>query len=298
MSSRSRFAARAVLLGLMGVLSALVALPGAGQCFPEVGGTCAEAWPWLMPPDPIFEMSVESGAVRFTPLKSPFPIEVCEQHWDFGDGESSEEFSPAHVYAQPGTYVVTLSMIYSTPALPCTITQTTVLTFTGDEGCCESSFALEPGARYVLGAWVKEDLPGVVEYRNTGVDLFFEVGGGFVRAASEPFRPAGTVIDGWQRIEREFTVPTGATELRVDLVNDGPHDAFFDDIRFFPLEGNMKSFVYDPVTLRLMAELDERNYASFYEYDEEGALIRVKKETERGVFTIQESRSSTHKVDD
>jgi hypothetical protein len=44
-----------------------------------------------------------------------------------------------------------------------------------------------------------------------------------------------------------------------------------------------------------MAELDERNYATFYEYDEEGKLIRVKKETEKGVMTIQENRDNIKK---
>ncbi len=71
--------------------------------------------------------------------------------------------------------------------------------------------------------------------------------------------------------------------------------AYFDDIRIHPYNGNMKSFVYDPHTQRLMAELDENNYATFYEYDQEGGLIRVKKETEKGVYTIQETRSSSAK---
>ncbi len=57
----------------------------------------------------------------------------------------------------------------------------------------------------------------------------------------------------------------------------------------------MKSYVYDPVTLRLAAELDDNNYATFYQYDEEGKLIRIKKETERGVETIQESREAAYK---
>lgn len=69
--------------------------------------------------------------------------------------------------------------------------------------------------------------------------------------------------------------------------------AYFDDIRVHPYNGNMKSFVYDPKTQRLMAELDENNYATFYEYDQEGGLIRVKKETEKGIYTIQETRSSS-----
>jgi hypothetical protein len=65
----------------------------------------------------------------------------------------------------------------------------------------------------------------------------------------------------------------------------------FDDIRFEPFNSSMKSFVYDPATLRLMAELDENNYATFYEYDDDGTLSRVKKETQRGIQTIKETRS-------
>ena len=59
-----------------------------------------------------------------------------------------------------------------------------------------------------------------------------------------------------------------------------------------PKNSSFVTYVYDPLTLRLVAELDEHNYATIYEYDEEGALIRVKKETERGVQTIQESRNN------
>ena len=60
----------------------------------------------------------------------------------------------------------------------------------------------------------------------------------------------------------------------------------------------MMSYVYDPISLRLMAELDERNYATLYEYDEEGKLIRVKKETEKGIMTIQENRDNIIKRED
>ena len=77
--------------------------------------------------------------------------------------------------------------------------------------------------------------------------------------------------------------------------NSSSNECYFDDIRFYPYNGNMKSFVYDEDTQRLMAELDENNYATFYEYDLEGGLVRVKKETERGVFTIQETRSNNPK---
>ena len=108
---------------------------------------------------------------------------------------------------------------------------------------------------------------------------------------------AGAIIEGWQRIEKEFTIPVGATSISIAL-NNGLTDGkstFFDDIRIHNVKGNMKSFVYDPETQRLMAELDENNYATFYEYDNEGGLVRVKKETHRGVYTIQETRSSNAK---
>lgn len=70
----------------------------------------------------------------------------------------------------------------------------------------------------------------------------------------------------------------------------------FDDIRIHPFRSNMKSFVYNPSTQKLTAELDENNYSTQYEYDDEGILIRVKKETERGVMTIKETRNNQSKV--
>jgi hypothetical protein len=90
-------------------------------------------------------------------------------------------------------------------------------------------------------------------------------------------------------------VPANATTLSVILKSKGNTAVLFDDLRVHPFNANMKAFVYDPVSLRLMAELDENNYASFYEYDDDGTLVRLKKETERGVMTIKETRSSLAK---
>jgi hypothetical protein len=101
-------------------------------------------------------------------------------------------------------------------------------------------------------------------------------------------------FDGWQRIEGQFTIPGGASAIDIKL-ECSSGDCYFDDVRVFPVDGSMKSYVYDPITMRLVAELDERNYATLYEYDEEGKLIRVKKETEKGKMTIQENRNNTKK---
>ncbi len=71
---------------------------------------------------------------------------------------------------------------------------------------------------------------------------------------------------------------------------------YFDDIRIQPFNANMKSYVYDPINLRLVAELDPNNYATFYEYDAEGTLIRTKAETQEGIKTVNETRSAKQKT--
>lgn len=86
--------------------------------------------------------------------------------------------------------------------------------------------------------------------------------------------------------------PAGATSVLLKMNATGGSKMYYDDLRIQPYNSGLKSFVYDPVSLKLMAELDENNYATFYEYDDDGTLIRVKKETERGVQTIKETRSA------
>jgi len=158
---------------------------------------------------------------------------------------------------------------------------------------CANSFAPIPGKNYVLSAWVKEgNNPGALKYENAKITLVFK---GIAPDQSVEAIPTGEIIDGWQRIEKEFTVPLSTAKIAIQLKNLGSGDVYFDDVRVHPFDANMKSFVYDPVTLRLAAELDERNYATFYEYNEEGALVRVKKETAKGVMTIKESRNATRK---
>jgi YD repeat-containing protein len=82
------------------------------------------------------------------------------------------------------------------------------------------------------------------------------------------------------------------TALTINVTGAG---VLVDDLRIHPFDGHMKTYAYDDKNLRLMAEMDENNFATFYEYDDEGNLVRVKKETERGIMTIKESRSSYRK---
>ncbi|SFH37158.1 carbohydrate binding domain-containing protein [Pedobacter insulae] len=109
------------------------------------------------------------------------------------------------------------------------------------------------------------------------------------------FKASGPIIEGWQRIEATITIPSDAEYMNVSIENTGSYNAYLDDIRIHPFESNMKTYVYHPVLLKVMAILDENNFATFYEYDKEGKLIRIKKETVKGIMTIQESRNGIQK---
>jgi hypothetical protein len=136
----------------------------------------------------------------------------------------------------------------------------------------------------VLSFWVKDGDP-----RNPSTTVQANING--VSLVSNLSK--WPIVEGWKRIEAVFTVPSIATSFTLQLQSSGV--SYFDDIRIHPFDGQMKSFAYDPSSQRLMAELDENNFATFYEYDDEGILIRVKKETERGIMTIKETRSSYRK---
>jgi hypothetical protein len=160
------------------------------------------------------------------------------------------------------------------------------------------SFKPEPGKEYVLSAWVKEESNEQVKtYVNPLIKIKFYNNKEALdipahKIDSLSIKGSGDIIDGWQRVVKKFKIPNNTITLGIELENLSPSiPVYFDDIRIHPLQGSVKSFVYDPETFKLMSELDENNYSTFYEYDNEGGLVRVKKETAKGIKTIQETRS-------
>lgn len=99
------------------------------------------------------------------------------------------------------------------------------------------------------------------------------------------------IIEGWQLVEKEMQISTNANSIDLEL----PAGFYIDDLRIYPFESQMKSYVYNSINQRLIASLDENNFATFFEYDEEGNLVRTKKETERGIITLSENRQSHSK---
>ena len=152
----------------------------------------------------------------------------------------------------------------------------------------------------MLSAWVKEEqFVQVKTYENPVINLVFyndkkAEDKDIYIISTLTVEPTGDIIDGWQRMVSHFTIPANTITVGIELENKSNSiPVYFDDVRIHPVQGSLKTFVYDPETFKLMSELDENNYSTFYEYDNEGGLVRVKKETAKGVKTIQETRSGT-----
>ncbi len=182
--------------------------------------------------------------------------------------------------------------IIFTLVLVCTIS----LAFgqTRREECNCVRLTLDPDETYILNAWAMEETSSqVISYGGPAIVVKF-YDDQLALISTQQFTTSGPIIEGWQKIAGKLDVPVDYAVVEFELQsNSFGNDSYFDDIRIHPLNSNFKSFTYDPVTFRLMAEMDENNYATFYEYDKEGGLVRIKKETEDGVYTIQETRSKT-----
>ncbi len=151
----------------------------------------------------------------------------------------------------------------------------------------QRSMQLIPGKEYIISAWVHRPNVNQASFADGSLGLQVEMSG----TAPVFFSPKGAVVEGWQRIEGRFTYQENYKNYWVLSFKVGTSAASFDDLRVYPLSGNMQTYVYDPVNYRLKALLDNNNFASLYHYDEEGNLFLVKKETERGIKTIQASKN-------
>lgn len=89
-------------------------------------------------------------------------------------------------------------------------------------------------------------------------------------------------IGQWKLLTVEIKVPanytsTGGTTNKltayVDVQTSGT--AYFDDFQLHPVESNVASKVYDPLTGRVTADIDGSGFAKKYEYDAAGRVINT-----------------------
>lgn len=160
-------------------------------------------------------------------------------------------------------------------------------------------FRPELKKKIVIGGWVKgmyNNINSVNTYDSAYMRVKCYNHDKTITLLDVKIKAKGSIIDGWQRMEGIITIPDSSAFLDISLENIGTARSYFDDIRIHPFVSNIKTFVYNPVLLKVMATLDENNFATYYEYDGEGKLVRIKRETNRGVMTIQESRRGINKT--
>jgi hypothetical protein len=150
-------------------------------------------------------------------------------------------------------------------------------------GLYPNGFEAYPNKKYLFNAWVNDGHPN-----DKSIRLGLKINGNIVPLMCK------AVVEGWKLLEGTMDLSTlgSAVALNVTMIPQSGTTLYVDDIRMHPFNAQLKSYAYDDKTMRLMAEIDENGFATFYEYDDEGLLVRVKKETEKGIMTLKETRST------
>jgi hypothetical protein len=68
---------------------------------------------------------------------------------------------------------------------------------------------------------------------------------------------------------------------------------WIDDVRIQPTDAQAVTYVYDPYTFRLLTSFDDQHFGLYYQYNQEGQLVRKQVETEKGLKTVQETQYHT-----
>ena len=102
-----------------------------------------------------------------------------------------------------------------------------------------------------------------------------------------------TQVGDWTLYSAE-SVPSQATNHGITLeFHQFGEDIYVDDVKVQPRDAAMAGYVYDRTSLRLIATLDDQNFATYYQYNGDGKLIRQMIETERGLRTLKEQQYHT-----
>ncbi len=203
------------------------------------------------------------------------------------EGEISKEYAHTGKYSLRVNLDEQVSLATSLSSCSTSTPQTDSTQYVWDNCNCVGKFNPKTG-KYIFSAWLKQGNDMLdTSYLDAGVEIKLHTSSG---SSTVLLKADGPIVEGWQRVYGEFEIASNVISVDITLISSTEVDTWFDDIRIHPFNGNMKTYAYDQITLRLLAELDDNNFATIYEYDEEGALVRVKKETIQGIKTLKEVR--------
>ncbi len=152
-------------------------------------------------------------------------------------------------------------------------------------------FFPESDKDYLVSMWVKQS------YKNQFEFNILDQNGNPITLTQEGTK---STVDGWKKLTYKFTLGLNQSIGTILFKNNAPLNnklkyCYLDDIRIAPIKSAMKCYVYDLYNFKIMATLDDNNFATYFEYDEEGDLVRHKVETEKGIMTVDENRKNTRR---
>lgn len=222
---------------------------------------------------------LETGFDGFEDYGTSYP----ESGWGHGHllfkTGSSTYPSNSTAFAHTGTHSLEIGTTAAEFTAPAAVT-----TYDPDQ----LTFTPFAGKEYYASFWVKHATD-----KTTGfTTAYVKVNGTTVSTVTTS--KDDIIIEGWHQVTLRIPALTSGDILKIGAYSNDPSSGniYLDDFRIQPFTSAIKTFVYDPSTLWLVAELDNQNFATFYNYDEEGSLVQVKKETTSGIITLRTSRSN------
>lgn len=164
------------------------------------------------------------------------------------------------------------------------------------------------GNGFLVRLWAKNELQGD---RSNVVN--FGLGTGAIQVALKSPVNGGPIITStsekivaqvgeWKLLEYYFTPldlkPNGNAaifqnfDLQLSTVQN-VNQVIVDDVRIQPYQAELNTNVYDSKSFRLQASFGTEHFATFYQYNGEGQLVRKLIETERGLKVVQEGQTYT-----
>lgn len=95
----------------------------------------------------------------------------------------------------------------------------------------------------------------------------------------------------WSLYEAKLPILNNGAEYQIQFQSNLSSGVLYiDDVRQQPLNAQANAYVYDPSTLRLLTSFDDQHFGLYYQYNQQGQLVRKMIETERGMKTVIESQ--------
>lgn len=147
----------------------------------------------------------------------------------------------------------------------------------GEENALSQGLSLESDKEYILTFWLKP------QFNSVANNVEVVINNQLVTTNS-----ATNLVEGFERISVKFRA-SGYDKININNLSD--QNYYLDDLSIQPANSSMVKYVYDAKNYRLLAELDDQSFATYYIYDPEGNVRMIKQETKDGLKTITETRS-------